>query len=403
MSSEVVSLLQWIGNAVRTFRTVDAYQKTKSLADVGKLTRVEPLTVVSKDCLTLEYLPEIMNTTLNVFSAYYLQAVSVYGQIDSVRIMKILDRLNPDRERMPDYLIDAAEEQAAKNGSNTWGFESISDMPTLVADNYKYKLPKASSIATEGTLLTTPDQQNPINVKGSISGDNTKILTEMSNLAVGKVLDVRIKVGKACDNIPATKEITGSDSVSIPVTVRLTPALLTNHSILNILTLKSQDNSLVERFHAWRSGRISFIQDMIFCQDLIDAHKKAMMEDQEGVYGEIIRRVNNAKVGGLISKNPSLVSASNLFIISEDVAKQVEQKLGGKLSNANIRNMAFDNTYAMLLIVVDREWERVTIYTRGVSMGSSFSIKEIKSASKGKGPDVMDILKAMNMGGQISF
>ena len=403
MSSEVVSLLQWIGNAVRTLRNVDAYQKNKSLADVGKLTRVEPLTVVSKDCITLDYLPEIMNTTLNVFSAYYLQAVSIYGQIDSVRIMKILDRLNPDRDRMPDYLIDAAEEQAAKNGTNTWGFESINDMPTLVADNYKYKLPKTTRVATEGTLLTKPDQQNPINVSASVDGDANKVLSEMSNLAVGKVLDVRIKVSKAGDNIPSTKEISGSDVVSIPVTVRLTPALLTNHSILNILTLKSQDNSLVERFHAWRAGRISFIQDMIFCQDLIDAHKKALMEDQEGVYSEIIRRTNNAKVGGLISKNPSLVSASNLFIISEDVAKQVEQKLGGKLSNANIRNLAFDNTYAMLLIVVDREWERVTIYTRGVSVGSSFSVKEIKSISKGKGPDVMDILKAMNMGGQISF
>lgn len=403
MSSEVVSLLQWIGNAVRTLRNVDAYQKNKSLADVGKLTRVEPLTVVSKDCITLDYLPEIMNTTLNVFSAYYLQAVSIYGQIDSVRIMKILDRLNPDRERVPDYLIDAAEEQAARNGTNTWGFESIHDIPTLVADNYKYKLPKTTSVATEGSLLTTPDQQNPINVKAGVDGDANKVLSEMSNLAVGKVLDVRIKVGKAGDNIPGTKEISGSDTVSIPVTVRLTPALLTNHSILNILTLKSQDNSLVERFHAWRSGRISFIQDMIFCQDLIDAHKKALMEDQEGVYSEIIRRTNNAKVGGLISKNPSLVSASNLFIISEDVAKQVEQKLGGKLSNANIRNLAFDNTYAMLLIVVDREWERVTIYTRGVSVGSSFSVKEIKTISKGKGPDVMDILKAMNMGGQISF
>lgn len=403
MSSEVVSLLQWIGNAIRTVRNVDAYQKNKSLSDVGKLTRVEPLTVVSKDCLTLEYLPDIMNTTLNVFSAYYLQAVSIYGQIDSVRIMKILDRLNPDRERMPDYLIDAAEEQAAKNGTNTWGFESIRDMPTLVADNYKYRLPKASTIATEGTLLTTPDQQNPINVSGSVDGNTNKTLNEMSNLAVGKVLDVRIRVGKAGDKIPSTKEISGSDCVTIPVTVRLTPALLTNHSILNILTLKSQDTSLVERFHAWRSGRISFIQDMIFCQDLIDAHKRALMEDQEGVYSEIIRRTNNAKVGGLVSKNPSLVSASNLFIISEDVAKQVEQKLGGKLSNANIRNMAFDNTYAMLIIVVDREWERVTIYTRGVSMGSSFSVKEIKAASKGKGPDVMDILKAMNMGGQISF
>lgn len=403
MSSEVVSLLQWIGNAVRTLRNVDAYQKNKSLADVGKLTRVEPLTVVSKDCITLDYLPEIMNTTLNVFSAYYLQAVSIYGQIDSVRIMKILDRLNPDRERVPDYLIDAAEEQAARNGTNTWGFESIHDIPTLVADNYKYKLPKTTSVATEGSLLTTPDQQNPINVKAGVDGDANKVLSEMSNLAVGKVLDVRIKVGKTGDNIPGTKEISGSDTVSIPVTVRLTPALLTNHSILNILTLKSQDNSLVERFHAWRSGRISFIQDMIFCQDLIDAHKKALMEDQEGVYSEIIRRTNNAKVGGLISKNPSLVSASNLFIISEDVAKQVEQKLGGKLSNANIRNLAFDNTYAMLLIVVDREWERVTIYTRGVSVGSSFSVKEIKTISKGKGPDVMDILKAMNMGGQISF
>lgn len=401
MSLSALTLLQQIGsianNIFKAGQQADKYSRTVSLTDVAKLTRVEPLTVVSRDCITLDYLPDVMQSLLSVFTAYYLQAVSIYGRIDSVRVLKILDRLNPDRDKFGMFNEDDVT-GALSSKAPAWGFESMKDMPTLCLENYAYKLPGVK-LANEANSTLQEELKKPVLTTNASISDNTKALNEVTNLAVGKMIDV-------CISIKGAPKADGSESSSkttIPVSVRLVPALLSNNSIQHILTLKDQDTSLVERFHAWRSGRIEFIRDLMFCQDLIDTHKKALMEDQDGVYSEIIRRANNAKVGGLLTKNPSLVSASNLFIISEDVVKDVERKLGGKFNNPTIRNKAFDNTYAMIIVVVDREREWVTFYQRGMSIGTSVSIRDLKASSKGKGPDVLDLLKSMNMGSQLNF
>ena len=137
--------------------------------------------------------------------------------------------------------------------------------------------------------------------------------------------------------------------------------------MINILASKTEDASLTERYHAWRAGRISFIRDFIFAQDLIDESKRAMIGDETGTIQEIIRRVNNSKRYGLLTQNPSLVSASNIFVFTEATARDLEMKLGGPLKNAKIREKAFNNTYAMIITVIDREREIVTFYIRGIN------------------------------------
>lgn len=393
----VESLLQRIGEIPDFLLRVGTNYKTKSLIDVTQPSRVEPLTVVSKDCLTLEYLPDVMQSLLSIFAGYYLQAVALSARIDNVRVIRILDRLNPDR-KFNDLMIIK---------------ENLEERINLSAESYRHRLPTSTNVramqaemkrlVTRNTLATEViDTLKKVNIHGQddVEGldqptghvDNdmiTKVVNEVSNLSVGKLINVDIRVDEA--------------RVTVPVNLRLSAATLPDRSFTHILAMKTEDNTLVERFHAWRAGRIGLIKDLIFCQDLIDTHKKALMNDEDGVYSEIVKRVNNTKKFGILSNNPSLVSASNLFVMSEEVAKQVEQKLGGKLSNARIRQKAFENTYAMILVVIDREWERVTFYHRGISQSTEVSIKDIRASNKNKGPDVMDILKSYNMGQAPSF
>jgi len=345
------------------------YNSTNSLTEFTKLTRVEPLTIISKDCLTLDYMVDVNNALLNIFSGYYLQAVSLLTKVNDVEVVRILDKLNPDRDSTG-FLL---------GGSNQTGSVlSHESLHNLVLENYKYSLPKARIVALEA------------------GQSNTAPLAEISNLSVGKMLNVDIAYCGDGDNKAST--------ITIPVNVRLMVSVVPNSTISRLLVAKTEDNSAVERFHSWRAGRISFIKDLIFCQDLIDEHKKANIEDETGTIQEIIKRVNNSKKYGLLTQNPSLVSASNIFVITEEVAKELEAKLGGKLANFKTRQKAFENTYAMLIVVIDREWERVTFYSRGVSSSTDLSIKEIKSANKAKGGiDIADVLKSFSIGSPISF
>ena len=348
----IVRLVNVVKDNVTNFYT------TKSLSEATKLTRVEPLTIISKDLLNLEYIQDVNQSLLSMFSGYYLQAVSLLTKINDVQVVKILDSLNPDRDETGWLMEDKVL--------------SKESFRTLVLENYKYDLPKTTNVALE------------------FDKSNSEQLMTISNLSVGKLLDV---------NIGYTDQKGDNKSVKLPVSVRLMVSVLPNATIGHLLASKTEDTSLTERFHAWRSGRISFIRDLIFCQDLIDEHKRVMIGDESSTMLEIIRRVNNAKKFGILTKNPSLVSASNLFVISEQVAKEIELKLGGKLSNNRIRQKAFENTYAMIIAVVDREYERVTFYTRGINASTDLSVKEIKQMTKNKnGMDIGDILKSMSMG-----
>jgi hypothetical protein len=367
---DLINIVNGIKAMINIGKKATSFYNTKSLADVTRLARVEPITVVSKDLITVEYLPDILSTLLNIFAAYYLQAAALSARVDKTEIIKTLDRLNPDRDSSGFLYIT----------------ESIKDVGTLVLENYKYKLP----VALEAEDINGDEHPDYDSV--SSSSRNLIPLTEVSNLAVGKIIEVTFETGE--------KDKT---AFTLPMSIRLVPAILSNSSVNKILTLKVEDNSVVERYHSWRAGRIKFIQDLIFCQDLIDEHKKALMNDEAGTYSEIISRVNSAKKYGVITGNPSLVSASNLFVISEEVAAEVEASLGGKLSNPNIRKKAFENTYAMIIVVVDREWQRITIYTRGISSSANYSIKDIKLASKGKGVDIADILKSFTAGSPPTF
>lgn len=366
---QATSLLHKIGDLANVFNKAKGSYQTISLSEVTKIARVEPLTVISKDCLQLEYLPDVLQSMVNIFTGYYLQAVALQTKIDNVNIRKVLDRLNPDR----DFLMPS--------------FESFKDIQTISIENYKFKLPKPGMEAFEVSESAKLERKLP-NVEMGVN-EPSKVLSEMTNLAVGKMIEVTIQ--------------SGEQKVKIPVKINLAPAQLTNQSIVHILALKTEDNSIVERFHKWRSGRIDFIKDLMFCQDLIDEHKRALMKDEGGVYTEIVKRANNAKKFGAMTINPSLVSASNIFVISETVAREVEQKLGGKLSNPRVRQLAFENTYAMIIAVIDRDFERVTFYHRGIAAPTDVSIRDIKSSNKTKGPDIMDVMKALSMGNSPAF
>jgi hypothetical protein len=363
-----------IAKAINTIKdNFTNYYTTKSLSDATRLTRVEPLTIVSKDCLNIECMSDVNNVLLNMFAGYYLQAVHMLTTVNDVEVIRILDKLNPDRDETG-FLL---EEKVSR--------ESLA---TLSLENYTYSLPTTARIALEAP----GDKDNK--VLGAKGKDPAEVIMDISNLSVGKLVNITIVYNKSVEGIKDD----AASTVTIPVNFRLMVSSVPNSTISHLLAVHQDDNSLVERFHAWRSGRISFIKDLIFCQDLIDEKKRAMIGDETGTMLEIMRRVNNSKKYGVITKNPSLVSASNLFVVTEEIARELEGKLGGRLSNFKTREQAFENTYAMIIVVIDREWQRVTFYTRGIQSYTDLSYKELKSVGKDKGPDIMDILKSMNTG-----
>lgn len=360
-------VIQTISDIVNIAGRISKNSKTTSLVEFTSSARVEPLTLVSSDCINLEYLPDVLQSLQSLFTGYYLQAVSLTATVGNVKVVKLLDKLNPSRTPT----------------LGSFANESLNDEWRLSTESYKHKLPTSKNrIAFEEN-----SESNPGKLDKNVFTD----IRDLSNLSVGKLIKVTIKGAD------------GKDAYDIPISIRLMVSQLPEQSMTHLLSMGNADVSLSERFHAWRAGRIGFIKDLVLCQDLITEHKKALMMDKDGSYGEIIRRVNNNKQAGLISNNPSLATASNIAIISDACARNIEDKIGGKLSNVRSRDKVFDATYLMIMAVIDRQAERVTFYHRGIAAGTNVGIRDLRVGNKGSGPDITDILKSFVMGNSPSM
>ena len=350
----IQTITDMVGYAVKYNKTVNP----GSLIQATDVARVEPLCIVASDCVHLDFAPLVAQSLQSLFTGYYLQALALTTQVGDVKVAKVLDQLNPNRDwKMP-------------------AFESLQDIKTPIDKNWK--------LAKESYNWSLPTDEKKKDTMASVDSKSSKasqeLVADMTNLSVGKLVNVTIKSGES--------------QFTLPVSIRLMANQMPEQSVIQLMTIANQNNSFSERYHAWRAGRLSFIKDLILCQDLITEHKKALMKDKDNVYSEIIARSNKSKLAGLFSGDPSLAAASNLIICSKNTIAQVEDKLGGKFSNPKIRDKVFSTTYAMIIAVIDPQWERVTFYHRGIAAHTDMGIGDLKASNKGHGPEVSDILKA---------
>ena len=339
-------------SAIVQFKSmVDGMSGDTSLVSATSMARVEPMCIIDADVINVEYLGDTLNVLQNIFSGYYLQAIQLLTNVGSVSVSKTLGRLNP-----------------ARSG----GFESYSAAPNLGLESYKYKLPNYSlSFGMEAD-----DKKEKTGVK-----DVGKDIFADSSLITGKMYNVTIK--------------NGDQEATVPIAIRLLINSIPTSVMVNLMALQNKvDYDMVERYHAWRSGRIQFIRDLVLCKDLIDKHRNTLIKDPTGVYSEIVNRQNNNLKSGLLNQTPSLATSSNLAVISSETAETIEAKIGGSLDVFKNRHPIFQTTNLMILVVIDKSWEQITFYHRGISAFTKVSAKDIKGASKKDGGDINSILKA---------
>jgi len=353
------SVLSTVMDTYAKAQAVGSHLKTSSLVSATSVARVEPIVIVDKDCLFLEYLPDILQSTQSIFVGYWLQALSLITNVGDVNVGRVLDKLNPNRKVDTSGFLNTIVNAGIGKESLTYASESL-----------KYKLPTVA-------LEAKDDKKD---------GELAKVdnVADLTNLSIGKIINVTIKNN-------------GQEAV-IPISFRLMVNTLPPASCVQLLSQGSVDLSFSERWFKWRAGRISFIKDLVFCQDLIREQKRTLMTDKDGVYSEIAKRAKNSKLASFFSKNPSLAEASNIVVISEETAMQLRVKHNLNLDNFKDRQKIFDKTYAMILVVIDRNYERVNMYHYGISTSTSVGLRDIKVANKGSGPNIMEVLAAFKGG-----
>lgn len=319
--------------------------QTDSLVEYTRSTRVEPMVLLDTRAAQLPYIEDVLNNGLNIFAGYYLQAVSLAVDVGSVNVVRLLDRLNPNRNPVDTF-------------ANSFSRES-----------FKHGLP-------------FPGQSMSQEARGDQSdfSQGIKMVNESTNLSVGKMIDVNIQ--------------SGGQKSSIPVAIRLRVNTIRPDVLTHTLSLDSKDTTAKERWHQWRSGQIEFFKDLVMAQDLIDQHKNNMIKDKSGYYKSRSRQKRSNAISALLG-GMSVATASSIFVMTKETSKELESNLRGRLSKFKTREKLFKETYAMMIFVVDPDWEQLTIYHRSIESPTEASIREIQRSNRSKnGPDIMEILNA---------
>lgn len=337
--------------------------RSDSLIEYTRVTRAEPICLMDPAVVHLPYAHDIMQSLTAIFAGYYLQAVAISVNVGKIDTIKMLEKVNPSRS-------------PAENAGMLIGEVMLAE------ESYKHKLPDFKALKRHVSMEAPDDRKGE---HGMGLGKNTTVTAQsLANLSVGMLLEVNIE--------------SEGNKATIPVSVRLIVSAIAQDALLHILSYAEQDRSVGERYHAWRAGQLEFIRDCILCQDIIADHRKTLIKDGSGQYRAILQRRDSNRLAALLSGQPSVATASNIIVMTTATASVLEAKIGARLKDFKTRERIFDKTYMMIMVVVDPQWEQVTIYHRSLEIPTQVSIKELKTANKGSGPDVAEILKAYQLG-----
>jgi hypothetical protein len=377
--------------------------QVSSLADLTKPARVEPLAIVDSTLIEQPYMVSLLKLATSNFAGYYLQAVNMILGVGRIDTLKVLDSLNPDRTLGFDiskmstkgtpsnecFAAAAYDPRVYANGLPSLESFSRRIRPSLLFSLEAYDdedIKKVEEFA--GKAADAADKKAAEAAKagwgegagspksGMSAGDNK--IHEIENLAVGKLLNVEIT--------------DGTKTAKLPVLIRMIPAAVPPASLVHMFSAGGRD-SWAQRMFMVQTGQIKFWRDFVLGQDMIDEHFRALMNDKSGVFKMITDRRRNNSQKALQTGRVSIADASNVAIVSTETLKMATGKLFGKIEQESVRKAIFDNSYLLMLIVVDERWQRVQIWHRGVDLATTHKFDEIERMEKSKGPDITEMFK----------
>lgn len=373
LSNAFVTLLKGTRDTTNAITELSA----KSLVEMSGSAQVEPITAIDSTLVPYDALTDVLKLVNSLFASYYLSAGSVSTHVGRIDTVKLLDRLNPTRSVSfniaNSILLDGAIS----------ALEDYSEAQQPAINPHGFTLPRAS-MEDDGKSQTAQAYGELVgNARVSSSSSGTDLLT-VSNLSIGQLVKFNIE--------------DGGKARAIDVTIRLIAYPTTPRVLRTILTWGEKDMRIKSRIRAFTAGELSFWRDLVFMRDIFVARRRAFLDDKSGLLQSLSARVNRNILAGVASLTPSAGTVSSILVVSEDTLRDIESELNGELSDFKTRQRVMNATGLMIIAVVDPIEEFVTIHTYSKKMSSTYSFKQIKSASKGGASELMEMIKLMSAG-----
>ena len=391
--------------------------RAKSLSQYSTDLQLRPVFAIEKEILNDEKIDVLMQAGLANYAGFYIVALSIDNTINGVRVGKMVGKYSPNRDAVgsaldllgeniasvsrEDFKVDIPEYD--RPTLSTLGFKSgLRSIPSLPEAYLKQlELRTEAAYATREEAQAEADKINAANAKEKAEQPeakptpvypSTKVaeqsmrdeINKLQSLAIGRILTVTVS----------------RDKQSADINMVLKPELksLRSNLLIDVANLSNKPTSMRDRFIAYfKRGTIASMLDYLVCLDLIQAHRRALVQDTAGYYEKVHDRIVNNKVAALLTGEFSVGTVANTWIISDTTALRLQASIGGKLDNYAVRNKFMEKSGVMTLIVYNPDHQRVYIYNHGIEDVTDISINYLVKKSESKSFD-MDIFKMLSQG-----
>ena len=379
-------------NSISLDGLINAIQSANSptsLTEFAKQSMINSRVYIEKNLATDEILTPLMQNIMSLYCGLVFTAVNLNQNICGSKTVRDISST-----------VSSAEAFDARQKSNTFD-SAMSLMKDYFVGSNKDKSLNRPYASMKRNSDNDANRTQIISDNRQIDNRNysTKIDSKPSSVIDPEPKSVSLPSGRIL-NIPMLTD--GKSSFNLQLLIQLFPFFIETDVAQEFINLNFTP-SFWRRFTQFQAGEISFFKDFIFSCDLREKRMKALIKDKTGGLADMINKQKNAVASHWMNflRKPGTEKiniASTILILNKNSVDKALHKNGIDLKSSSNRKKFFENSYCMMLVVVDQMYNEVDIYYNGIEAVSTFKYEQIKRESKKDSTDLVSIMKSYAQG-----
>ena len=362
-----------------------------SLTEFAKQSMINSRVYIEKNLATDEILTSLMQNIMSLYCGLVFTAVNLNQNICGSKTVRDISST-----------VSSAEAFDARQKSNTFD-STMSLMKDYFVGSNKDNLLNRPYTSMKQNNPNNPNPTKIISDNRQIDNRNYSTSTKI-DLKTNSVIDPEPKsVSLPSGRILSIPMLTDANSMfNLQLLIQLFPFFIETDVAPEFINLNFTP-SFWRRFTQFQAGEISFFKDFIFSCDLREKRMKALIKDKTGGLADMINKQKNAVASHWMNflRKPGTEKiniASTILILNKNSVDKALNKNGIDLKSSSNRKKFFENSYCMMLVVVDQMYNEVDIYYNGIEAVSTFKYEQIKRESKKDSTDLVSIMKSYAQG-----
>ena len=360
-----------------------------SLTEFAKQSMINSRVYIEKNLATDEILTPLMQNIMSLYCGLVFTAVNLNQNICGSKTVRDISST-----------VSSAEAFDARQKSNTFD-SAMNLMKDYFVGSNKDNLLNRPYASMKRNSDNDANRTQIISDNRQIDNRNysTKIDLKANSVIDPEPKSVSLPSGRIL-NIPMLTD--GKSSFNLQLLIQLFPFFIETDVAQEFINLNFTP-SFWRRFTQFQAGEISFFKDFIFSCDLREKRMKALIKDKTGGLADMINKQKNAVASHWMNflRKPGTEKiniASTILILNKNSVDKALNKNGIDLKSSSNRKKFFENSYCMMLVVVDQMYNEVDIYYNGIEAVSTFKYEQIKRESKKDSTDLVSIMKSYAQG-----